>query len=88
MLGEPRHTPEPWMYTPNAGRAASCVNACVGMEHPEENVADLKTALQDCMGALKAVHDDMPKHNCTAGCPDISKHVAAAQRALARAGAV
>lgn len=45
----------------------------------------LLEALADCVSALETVHDMMPRHNCTVGCPDISKHVARARAAIAKA---
>lgn len=50
-----------------------------------EASVEMYVALRDCAGALEAIHNEMPKHNCTSGCPDISKHVAQALAALAKA---
>lgn len=50
---------EPKVADQNAARLRNCWNACIGMEHPEECIADLKAALKKAdfalaqLGALK-----------------------------------
>lgn len=55
------------------------------MNNPER---ELWAALEDCVTLLEYIHENMGKHNCTTGCPDIGKRVRRGWAALNNVTAV